>query len=72
MHIYRRGTRLYRVEWGIDKGGERFVNVDVDDEGDERFARQIERWVTIKFEELDTAHDKAVSGRKFAKVEWVK
>ena len=72
MHIERRGSSLYRVEWGTDKGGERFINVQVDEEGDERFAKDIERWVTIKFDELDVAHDRAVSGLKFTKVAWVK
>lgn len=70
MHIERRGSSLYRVEWGTDKSGERFINVQVDEEGDERFAREIVRWVTIKFDELDTAHDRAVKGLEFTKVKW--
>ena len=72
MHIERRGSSLYRVEWGTDKRGERFINVQVDEEGDERFAKDIQRWVTVKFDELSDAYDRAVSGRRFTKVEWVK
>lgn len=70
MHINLRRTRLYRVEWGTDQRGERFVNVQSGKEGDERFAREIARWVDDMFDELSDAYDKAVRGLKFTKVEW--
>ena len=70
MHIKRRGARLYRVEWGTDRKGARFVNVQTGKEGDERFAREIARWVDVEFDELSTAHDRAVKGLKFTKVKW--
>ena len=70
MHINLRSTRLYRVEWGTDKGGERFINVQSGKEGDERFAREIARWVDDMFDELSDAYDKAVRGLKFTKVKW--
>ena len=71
MHIERRGSSLYRVEWGTDKSGERFINVQTGKEGDERFAKEIARWVDAEFDELSTAHDRAVRGLKFTKVKWV-
>ena len=70
MHINLRSTRLYRVEWGTDKSGERFINVQSGKEGDKRFAREIAQWVDDMFDELSDAHDKAVSGRRFTKVKW--
>lgn len=70
MHINLRRTRLYRVEWGTDQRGERFVNVLTGKEGDERFAREIARWVDDMFDELSDAYDKAVRGLRFTKVEW--
>lgn len=70
MHINLRSTRLYRVEWGTDQRGERFVNVQSGKEGDERFAREIARWVDDMFDELSDAYDKAVRGLRFTKVEW--
>lgn len=70
MHINLRRTRLYRVEWGTDQRGERFVNVQSGKEGDERFAREIARWVDDMFDELSDAYDKAVRGLKFTKVKW--
>lgn len=71
MHIKRRGARLYRVEWGINKNGQRFINVQTGKEGNERFSREIARWVDDVFDELSDAYDKAVSGLDFTKVEWV-
>ena len=70
MHINLRRTRLYRVEWGTDQRGERFVNVLTGKEGDEKFAREIARWVDDMFDELSDAYDKAVRGLRFTKVEW--
>ena len=40
-------------------------------EGNERFSREIARWVDDVFDELSDAYDKAVSGLDFTKVEWV-
>ena len=70
MHINLRRARLYRVEWGTDKSGERFINVQSGKEGDERFAREIARWVDGMFNELSDAYDKAVRGLRFTKVKW--
>ena len=72
MHINRRGTLLYRVEWGTDKKGERFVSVQPDKKADKQFVKEIERWVEIKFDELTDVYDKVVSGLPFTKVEWVR
>ena len=70
MHIKRRGAFLYRVEWGTDQRGVRFINVQTGKEGDERFAREIARWVDDMFDELSTAYDEAVRGLKPTKVKW--
>ena len=70
MHIKRRGSRLYRVEWGTDRRGSRFVNVLAGNDADEHFAKDIERWVYRKFDELNVAHDRAVKGLRFSKVKW--
>ena len=72
MHIFRRRTSLYRVEWGTDKRGTKFVNVIVGSDADEHFAKDIERWVNAKLEELNIAHDRAVKGLRFTKVKWAK
>ena len=69
MHIGRRGSRLYRVEWGTNKTtGSRFVEVEGEDA---RFIRKIKRWVFIKFDELCEAHDSVLADRDIAMVEWV-
>lgn len=72
MHIKRRGTILYRVEWGTDKWGRRFINVQPGYEGDEKFAREIARWVDEVFEELTVVHDRAIRELPFKKVKWVR
>ena len=70
MHIERRGTLYYRVEWGPAKKGGRFVNVVPADEGNERFARKVKRWVVDAFDELSDVYDKATRGLPFDMVEW--
>ena len=56
------------MEWGTDtKTGERFVKAKGEDE---RFAKKIERWVRIKFDELNETHDNVIANRDFAMVEW--
>ena len=72
MHINRRGALLYRVEWGTDKQGERFVSVQPDKKADKQFVKDIERWVAAKFDELTIAHDRAIKGLSFTKVQWAK
>ena len=47
MHIKRRGARLYRVEWGTDRKGARFVSVQTGKEGDERFASMLTESATM-------------------------
>ena len=70
MHIEKRGTRFYWVEWGIDKTGEIFANVITDNEGNDRFARKITRWVKDAFDELTEVHGKVMRGVPFEKVKW--
>jgi len=70
LHIYRRNTSLYRVEWGTDKQGQLFVNIEAGKKVDKRFIRAIERWVMLKSDELNVAYDRAVQGHSFAKVKW--
>lgn len=67
MHIEKRGTRFYWVEWGIDKKGWRFINVLPTREGNDRFAREIARWVDEVFDELTVVYERVVKEILFEK-----
>lgn len=71
LHIRRRGVSLYRVEWGTNKQDELvFVNVDASREADQQFVKKIERWVNLKYRELNNAHDQVLNGEQPDKVDW--
>lgn len=71
LHIRRRGTNLYRVEWGTNKRNELvFVNVESGKEADKQFVKNIERWVNLKYLELNHAHDQVLDGEQPDKVDW--
>lgn len=72
MHIERRGTLFYWVEWGTDKKGARFINAYPTEEGNDRFARKVKRWVGDVFDELGDAYDKAMKGLPFDMVQWTR
>ena len=72
MHIEKRGTRFYWVEWGTDKKGVRFVNVIPTGEGNDKFARKIIRWVGDVFDELTVVYDSVVKDIPFEKVKWTR
>ena len=63
---------MYRVEWGTNKKGRRFINVQQGDEGDEKFAREIAHWVDEVFDELTVAHDRAIRDLPFTQVKWTR
>ena len=71
LHIFLRNTSLYRIEWGVDAKGAKFVNVQTGKAGNRKLARKIERWVRFKFDELSAAHDLVISGADFKMVDWV-
>lgn len=71
LHIFLGSTSLYRIEWGVDAKGVKFVDVKTGKAGNRKFARRIERWVLFKFDELSAAHDRVVRGADFEKVDWV-
>ena len=72
MHIEKRGTRFYWVEWGIDKKGWKFINVLPTREGNDRFAREIARWVDEVFDELTVVYERVVKEISFEKVKWTR
>ena len=72
MHIEKRGTRFYWVEWGIDKKGWRFINVLPTREGNDRFSREIARWVDEVFDELTVVYERVVKEIPFEKVKWTR
>lgn len=69
LHIFRRKTSLYRVEWYTDLRREKvYVEVAVGEEGDNNFVKEIERWIERKWRDLNAAHDDVLadnfSGKK--------
>lgn len=70
MHIERRGTLFYWVQWGTDGKGVRFVNVFPSGDGNTKDGRKVKRWVEDMFDELTDAYQKATLGLPYDMVEW--